>query len=1036
MFRVVVLDGVALLSAGGSAVRLRHVGRRLLAGLVARPATGVTVGHLEDIDGVGPSEASVSASAMRLRKHFGAEFLPDATDGVYRLRLPTGSVDAWRLSELAGGGSLGSTSVDELRRLLAEGDIFGGEPLNEMLEQARFKLLNDQRALLARLAREAPGLGAKLGPFLLPHVEREPHNQLFVGLRARALADMGDRRGAAHMLDQLDRRVRETGSELDGDLADMRRELVTSRTPSPDRTVRQRGWMGAHNRPIQLWTHALVQTSDLPSLTLVRAGSGFGKSHLIASVATLAEEAGWVAVTVAGREGSLDGASLLREIDGRASSTLSDSTDGRLDRLRDALVAAGRGGPVLLTVDDAQWLGPDSLELLALLATSALPVRVAVVVAVRDDVDRSAIERVEELATLSVELAPLDESEIAELVLDRHPAAGKLAAESIAGGLTAQSGGVPGIAVLLLPQHLDGTATTTRVHADPLVGIVAGLDDAALRVGRVAAALGNPVRLDLVDAIAGLGKSRLATALAALERRQLLRRESAARYQLRHALVGQAFTTTCPIDEWAEINAEAAQSVADLDRHAHHLYEGLPISDQRETVEALVGSARHRAVSGDPVAACLAYARAEELEPLTEVADAIVWSRSLDLTGFHERADDIRTAHFVDLIDAGESESAFRLTISGQPEAESVDGDPTLLRRLRAIDGAALSPSSAWSLAWHAARHALLAGDGVDGDEIDRVAALARSADQQVHAALLRRHTKWADSPHARLAVLDECRLILHEAHAPTQAEYRVVRCMDSYEAGSLVGADAEIMLLEALAPLEARRQWHVRMLRASLASDRGQHEVAERLRQEAVRISIAAGLTDAEFGQLAPTFTDLMIRRELAQLEAMIDGGSFDADRRTVLVAVGCQVRASIGQTQEAVELAAHVLDLAEREPGITSPFAVALVCEPLGRAEETAALRERAASLLHPLRGGFLMLGAGATTLGPVDRYLAFVAEEAERAELLGEARDAASRSGARRWEAVIERDLFEHTGDSGHRDRYESLRDTLSPGSFASE
>lgn len=146
--------------------------------------------------------------------------------------------------------------------------------------------------------------------------------------------------------------------------------------------------------------------------------------------------------------------------------------------------AAAGAGPILLVVDDAQWMDPGSrAALLAVLRDcAALPVTVALTLRPTDDcpdVDRARAHVGREWGGATVELAPLSLTAIIQLAADRFPAWSSESHERLGRRLQADSAGLPTLVGELLSAIGAGLGSETGSWPAPSRTL-----DATLPAGR------------------------------------------------------------------------------------------------------------------------------------------------------------------------------------------------------------------------------------------------------------------------------------------------------------------------------------------------------------------------------------------------------------------------------------------------------------------------------------------------------------------------------------------------------------------------
>ena len=278
-------------------------------------------------------------------------------------------------------------------------------------------------------------------------------------------------------------------------------------------------------------------------------------------------------------------------------------------------VAATR--PVVLVVDDLQWADVASLRLFGHLATR-LPGGAVVVGALRDRAPVPGTDLTRTLADTSrvpghrrIRLGPLSAAEVAELV---RRETGQDADSATANSIHARTAGNPFFTrelsrLLAEDGGLTAEAATRAGVPSSVRDIVrdrlAGLDDDAGWLLRIAALLGRDVDLGLLAGASGLDLEACLARLELLEAHGLLApvRGNPFAFRFAHDLVRESVVeTTAPlpatrlhlrIADALERTARDDESVTE--RLAHHLAAAGPLADPGRTAAALVRAGRHAA---------------------------------------------------------------------------------------------------------------------------------------------------------------------------------------------------------------------------------------------------------------------------------------------------------------------------------------------------------------------------------------------------------------------------------------------------------
>ena len=275
--------------------------------------------------------------------------------------------------------------------------------------------------------------------------------------------------------------------------------------------------------------------------------------------------------------------------------------------------------PLLLTIDDLQWVDRASLRMLGFLARRIDGLPIAVAVATRHDVndDRRLL-----LAEINAEFstvlrpAPLTGAAVRELLRRRLGSADAALAEACAratagnpfylDALLAELTRLPGEH---RPEDVEGVVSRTVSLA--ILRRLAGLSDAASAFAHAVAVAGDGVPSDLTSELAGLDRKTMEEALAELTAVDLLKggeRPAYAHPIARAAVYGELDRSTRE-----RLHARAAlilvRAAAAPDRVAAQLLQAAPGSIPAAT-DILTGAARRAMERGAPDSAALYLRRA------------------------------------------------------------------------------------------------------------------------------------------------------------------------------------------------------------------------------------------------------------------------------------------------------------------------------------------------------------------------------------------------------------------------------------------
>ena len=1020
----------------------------VLAALVAGGAEGITLAQL---DSVRPTSGNVDVRALRmslsrLRQHLPEGAVPEATDGRYRLARPVIEVDAWRLAALADDRALVASDA-ELRHLLRPVEPYQGLRSSDLVEASIAQIRADQQRLLLRLGRERPE--ALRGPLLdlLPaHLELDPYHEELLETVVEHLSAAGRRREALSLMARARREFVDAGLTLGRGLDGLEQALLEGdrgRVP-PGRAARRHtaAALAQHlGRPLAGGDEGLLRLDEhCPPLgdrrpVVVTGEPGAGKTRLLAEAAQRAHDhdvhVSYLAPATAGMDAAFGPVvAAMPSIGDAARAVLDSDVDHETRRARlwglanDALVADAAGLASLLLVDDAQWLDSHTAELVLHLCHTP-PVDLTVVVAGRvDEIGadtwhhlRHALAR---QGAREIEVAPLAPDGIRDLIRNARPDLSELQVASLADRVFAASGGVPGVATVVI----DALGEDPFLHAAEDLGadvpaldaVVARLPPDAREIGVVAAVLG--LRCDLQDlaAVAQVPDEDVLSALDPLIRQRLVVERTAVEFTLAHVLVQAALLRAASKSRIAELHRRAARRFADdAHRSARHLAASAPLPGSEAAGRALVrsailhlGTGRHREAAAD-------FEFAQRLgEPLAP-GELAAWARALDLVGSTASAAEVRARAIDAALAAGDDALALRCAVSGLPEAEPIDGDRLVVANLLRLDPTRMARQDRWLHAVHTARQLAIVGGTTEAvDHAERAAALAVTPLERVRTGLVRRFvTSATTAPSERLARLAAIRDDIDAADVALRAELLVLTAVDSYEGLDVEAAARAVDDLESLgASLPSVRAWHATMLRAMFATDAGDVAAADAWRRRALDVAQRTGVREGHNAFVGAAFVDAWRDGTLALLleatgRTAGPSATAVADRTVLAMAAGAAVLEALGDREGARRVATELAEMVLRAPAAQGTSALALVSSILARGEPALAERVRA---LFARRGrSMLVIGAGAASLGPAPRYVAMLGTDgAARREALLAAQEVAAACGARVWQPVLEHDL----------------------------
>jgi DNA-binding CsgD family transcriptional regulator len=308
--------------------------------------------------------------------------------------------------------------------------------------------------------------------------------------------------------------------------------------------------------------------------------------------------------------------------------------------VRSALLALAAEGPVLLAVDDVQWLDPSSAAALAFAVRrlEGEPVRVLLARRVEEGVEPPELERaLDPERTERVRVGPLSVGAVQRLVQERL---GRVLPRPLLLRVHEASGGNPFYALELaraLPDEVDPTRPLPV--PETLEGLVrarlAGLPEEARRALAVAAAQGQ-TPLGLLER-AGVDRG----ALEAAERAQVIVRANG-HVRFTHPLFASVLERQQPAAERRQIHARLARLVAEPVARARHRARSAAAYDAAVALE-LEQAARTAGTRGAAFAAAELAEQALRLTPADAEEDlhrrAVAAARAYVMAGDVARAE-------------------------------------------------------------------------------------------------------------------------------------------------------------------------------------------------------------------------------------------------------------------------------------------------------------------------------------------------------------------------------------------------------------
>ncbi|MEU6352444.1 BTAD domain-containing putative transcriptional regulator [Streptomyces sp. NPDC047072] len=274
--------------------------------------------------------------------------------------------------------------------------------------------------------------------------------------------------------------------------------------------------------------------------------------------------------------------------------------------------------PILLILDDLQWADVTSLQLLQHLA-GRLPRGTAIIGALRDRAPTLSSDLSRVLAAVGrlpghrrFRLGPLGPADVAELV--RHEA-GQDPGDAVARAIHARTSGNP-FFVRELSRLLSGSGAIGDGGTSAPAGVpatvhdvvrdrMAGLDDHARDLLRVAALIGRDVDLRLLSRATGVGVADCLHHLEPLHTLGLLESDPQDPSSLRfaHDLVRESVSETVTKGQVTQLHLRVADALEQIhaddedvaERLAYHLWSAGPLAEPVRVAEALIRAGRRAA---------------------------------------------------------------------------------------------------------------------------------------------------------------------------------------------------------------------------------------------------------------------------------------------------------------------------------------------------------------------------------------------------------------------------------------------------------
>ena len=270
----------------------------------------------------------------------------------------------------------------------------------------------------------------------------------------------------------------------------------------------------------------------------------------------------------------------------------------------DLLGQAHRARPLALLVDDAHWLDPDTLGLLALASDELVPHGVVVAVALRADEVPEVSAEIDSVAArhharaVRLPLTGLTTADVEELIRQTNPEA---AHAQLAPALVARTGGNPFFVTELLrlltsERSLDAASVNTVLPhqvRDVLRRRIDRLPDRTQSLLNVVALLNRPAEIALLTGVTGLSdEAALDDAEAAVASSLLIEDPASGGFLLSHDLVRQTLEEMLSANRLTRMHARIAEVMQAEEQQSPTMLPEVVVEIARHLVlaESIVGA--------------------------------------------------------------------------------------------------------------------------------------------------------------------------------------------------------------------------------------------------------------------------------------------------------------------------------------------------------------------------------------------------------------------------------------------------------------
>ena len=1024
--------------------------RHLVALLAAAGPNGLTTDRIADEmygEDLTPGwEGSVRKAISRLRRKVGVQEIANL-NGRYALRLPSDQVDLWTLLDIE-SLDLNCPQQDTMHDLLS-GQPFGGVELSPLLRESEEAIATARLVLLKKLGelRSQP-LGGRtlLGArtFAVRSLFREDvlTQVLELHLAADQIAlaqELAAKAKQAH--------VHDAGLGLSPAIETLISRIESRSPDATTRPVSTPGNVATPGRIVGMYEPAVgASMIDRPALRddikrhLVSAGalvsgeSGSGKSALVQSAVPSLADTGRHVLWLTGRRGSISAyQSFLAAIPALEHDLAPIIEDGGNELLRmkcwggvrRRLATEFSDLPLVLVVDDAQWLDSHSQALLIFLCSTHADSAPKLLAIGRDDPSSGNWEgfskEILSIGATPIEVATFDHDQLLELIGLYHPTSTSKQRHDFAAALVAQRAALPVIAHQLIqsadPQTLALSNHGTNVRTTGLW--VAQVANEPRQVAATAAAIGMRFRLETVAKLTDFDIDSILDASEILVQSGIwVSEQRLDEFSFRHVLIHADFDSALTRAERARLHlrlGEEAEERGDRHTSASHFLEAGVLAGNDRVVTALLASARLLQQQGSYREAVDAYSHASRLaDEQLATQDLLHYSAAVSSSGGDGW--DLRAAAFERALETGDADQCLEVAVHGVLATENVLGQVRRVKMLERVPADQLTDRRRAEHAAALARELGLLGEHERAIETAATAMnMATEPDDRFTAWL----GAWASVRALPPATWPQLPTDRHLVQRP-----ELVSRLAQVELGlALVRGDDGIARdkLDEFArhPATAAdplRAWHAGLAETTMLFIDGDWDASRQAASRTFAVASEQGVTAAFSTRLAQEFMLQWIVGQHGALLPQFDTAAPDVHDTPLAQAAFATILAEHDDQQHlASSLVAKIANQALKHQAPLSPGTAVLLASTPGRMRSVET-NSKLQQILEPFLGSAMVPGAALSHLGPTSWSLSKLAADQDRKiELLQQACAESERWNLRLWSVVCLRDLAALTNDA---------------------